>query len=52
VESHFIFAYEARRGPKPDVNEFGPLALKTLRQRMIDAGQSRKFINENVDRLR
>lgn len=22
IENHFIFAYEARRGPKPDVNEF------------------------------
>ncbi len=30
VESHFIFAYEARRGPKPDVNEFESLVEQTL----------------------
>lgn len=34
------------------VREFGPLALKTLRQRMVDAGQSRKYVNENCDRIR
>jgi len=30
VESHFIFAYEARRGPKPDVNEFESLVEQAL----------------------
>ena len=32
--------------------EFGPLALKAVRQRMIDAGHSRCYINKNVDRIR
>jgi hypothetical protein len=26
--------------------DFGPLALKALRQKMIDAGKSRKYINK------
>jgi transposase len=30
VESHFIFAYEARRGPKPDVNEFRSTVTQAL----------------------
>jgi len=30
VQSHFIFAYEARRGPKPDVNEFKSLVAQAL----------------------
>ncbi len=30
VESHFIFAYEAHRGPKPDVNEFKSLVGQAL----------------------
>jgi integrase len=34
------------------VGEFGPLALKSLRQRMIEDGQARKYVNENVDRIR
>ncbi|VTU01492.1 catalytic phage domain protein : Integrase, catalytic core, phage domain protein OS=Rhodopirellula sallentina SM41 GN=RSSM_06627 PE=4 SV=1: Phage_integrase [Gemmataceae bacterium] len=32
--------------------EFGPLALKALRQKMIDAGWSRKLINQRVGRVR
>ena len=32
--------------------EFGPLALKALQQKMIDLGQSRRYINDNVDRIR
>jgi hypothetical protein len=32
--------------------EFGPLALKSVRQAMIEADHSRKYINKNVDRLR
>jgi hypothetical protein len=43
VESHFIFAYEARRGPKPDITEFRSTveqALQRIRMTMIlaDAG--------------
>jgi len=30
------------------VTEFGPLALKALRQRMIDGGHSRKYINKLI----
>ena len=30
VESHFIFAYQARRGPRPDVNEFRPLVEQAV----------------------
>ncbi|MEX2169982.1 MAG: site-specific integrase [Pirellulales bacterium] len=32
--------------------EFGPLALKSIRQRMIDQGWSRRYINDQVDRIR
>jgi site-specific recombinase XerD len=32
--------------------DFGPRALKGLRERMIQAGQSRRYINDNVDRIR
>ena len=32
--------------------EFGPLALKALRQRMIDVGWSRKLINQRVGRVK
>jgi hypothetical protein len=32
--------------------EFGPLALKAVRQSMIDADLSRKYINKNVERAR
>jgi len=32
--------------------DFGPLALKAVRQTMIDAGQSRKYINKNIERVR
>ncbi|MFV2070498.1 MAG: tyrosine-type recombinase/integrase [Pirellulales bacterium] len=32
--------------------EFGPLALKSVRQRMIEAGHGRRNINKNVDRIR
>ena len=31
--------------------EFGPLALKTVRQRMVDAGVSRKVVNQRVGRI-
>jgi integrase len=32
--------------------EFGPLALKKVRQSMIDAGRCRKLINKDVNRIR
>jgi hypothetical protein len=32
--------------------DFGPLALKTVRQKMIEDGHSRGFINKSTDRLR
>lgn len=43
VDDHFIFVYEARRGPKPDVDEFKPImkqALTSIRTTTIlaDAG--------------
>lgn len=31
--------------------DFGPTQLKTVRQRFIDAGHSRKFINHNIQRI-
>lgn len=34
------------------VTEFGPLALKNVRQKMIDAGLSRGYINKTVGRIR
>ena len=32
--------------------DFGPLALKAVRQRMIEADHSRGYINKNIDRIR
>jgi integrase len=32
--------------------DFGPLALKVVREKMVAAGQSRRYINGNTDRLR
>lgn len=32
--------------------DFGPLRLKTVRQAMIEADHSRKFINKNIERIR
>ncbi len=32
--------------------EFGPLALKAVRQRMIDAGYTRRAINQRINRIR
>lgn len=34
------------------VVDFGPLALKAVRQRWIDAGLSRKHINQRINRIR
>ncbi len=38
-------------GPKPAA-DFGPLALRSLQRRMITDGHSRRYINDNIDRLR
>ncbi|MBW3598553.1 MAG: site-specific integrase [Planctomycetes bacterium] len=38
-------------GPTPAI-QFGPKALKTVRQAMVDAGNSRGYINKNVSRIR
>ena len=34
------------------VADFGPLKLKAVRQAMIDEGHSRKYINDNVNRIK
>jgi len=34
------------------LDEFGPLALESLQNQMIEAGHSRRYINDNVDRIR
>jgi len=33
-------------------SDFGPLALKSLRASMVESGHSRRYINENVHRIR
>lgn len=33
-------------------SECGPLALKSLQRRMVESGQSRRYVNDNIDRLR
>ena len=33
-------------------SRYGPLALKSLRLRMVEADQSRRYINDNIDRVR
>lgn len=38
-------------GPTPVV-EFGPLSLEALQMKMIRLGQSRIYINDNIDRIR
>ena len=37
---------------KQPAAEFGPLALKAIRQRMVDENLSRRYINGHVDRIR
>ena len=34
------------------VDQFGPLKLSALQNEMIAAGQSRRYINDNIDRIR
>lgn len=38
-------------GREPAV-EFGPLRLKALRQRMVDDGHSRRYVNDHVGRIK
>jgi integrase len=33
-------------------SEFGPLALKTLRQKMVEEQLSRRYVNDHIDRIR
>jgi integrase len=35
-----------------NVTDFGPLALKALQMRMTEAGHSRRYVNDNIDRIR
>ena len=35
-----------------NASEFGPLALRSLQHKMLEAGQSRRYINDNIDRIR
>ena len=37
---------------RPRPCDFGPVALKNVRQAMIEAGRSRKLINKDVNRIR
>ena len=37
------------RSPAED---FGPLALKAIRQRMVDEGHSRRYVNDHMDRIK
>ena len=37
---------------RKDANEFGPLALKAVRERMTDSGWSRSYINKAIGRIR
>ncbi|TWU29632.1 tyrosine-type recombinase/integrase [Bythopirellula polymerisocia] len=37
---------------KTQAADFGPLALKTLRQRMIDENQSRNYVNSQIGRIK
>lgn len=34
------------------VNDFGPLSLKAVREKMVEKGLSRKYVNKSVSRLR
>lgn len=34
------------------VDEFGPIALKAMQQRFIELGNSRRYVNDNIDRIR
>ena len=37
---------------KAPISEFGPLALKAVRQTMVDDGLSRKVVNSRINRVR
>lgn len=34
------------------VDRFGPIALKAVREEMVEADMSRRYVNDNVDRIR
>ena len=34
------------------ISDFGPMALKAVRNAMVEAGWTRGFINKSVDRIR
>ncbi len=34
------------------VDDFGPIALKAVRQKFVESGQTRGYVNENIDRIR
>ncbi len=34
------------------VDEFGPIALKAMQQRFVELGNSRRYVNDNIDRIR
>jgi len=37
---------------KTPANEFGPLALESVRNQMIETGNSRRYINQNIGRIK
>ena len=37
---------------KTQAKDFGPLALEAVRQQMIDTGNSRRYINQNIGRIK
>ncbi|TWU39143.1 Tyrosine recombinase XerC [Novipirellula aureliae] len=34
------------------VDDFGPIALKAVQQQFVELGQARKYVNENIDRIK
>ncbi len=41
-----------RKYAKTNAKDFGPLSLEAVRQQMIDEGNSRRYINGNIGRLK
>lgn len=35
-----------------NAGNFGPLALRAIQKQMVNAGQSRRYVNDNIDRIR
>jgi integrase len=57
ITSEYHLVVEACRAVRPIygnalASDFGPLALKTVRQTMVDVGHSRKTINKQTDRIK